>query len=109
MQIDDIDIIEPTPTLVSKKCKFISWILKIFLQISTLASGLVAWYLYDYFIAIATILLAFIVIGIVRAKLRNEVIPPTQSEYHYNDKEIADWYTSKQICDDALEVKLEKL
>ena len=109
MQIDDIDIIEPTPLLISRKCKFISLLIKVFLQSSTILSGLIAWYLYDYFIAIATLLLTFIIVGIIRAKLRNEVIPLTQSEYHYNDKEIADWYTSKKICDDILELKLEKI
>ncbi len=109
MQINDIDIIEPTPILNSKRCRVISIILKLFLEATTLLSSLIAFYLYDYFIAIATLLLMFIIMGIIRSKLRNEVIPLSQSERHYSDKEIADWYTSKQICDDALELDLEKI
>jgi len=98
MQNDFIDMIEPTPVLKSKKCKTISFLLKVFLQYSIYAIGLITWFLYDYFIAGAVFLLSYIVIGIIRAKLRNNVIPLKQREYHYNDKAIADWYTAKELC-----------
>jgi hypothetical protein len=65
--------------------------------------------MYDYFIAIATLLLSFIIMGIIRSKIRNSVIPMKQREYQYNDQGIADWYTAKEICNDALEQKLEKI
>ena len=98
MQTDFIDLIEPTPTLHSQKCKIISFILKLFLQFTTVLVGLITWYLYDYFLAIATLLLSFIIMGIIRSKLRNAVIPPAQREYQYNDQGIADWYTAKELC-----------
>ncbi len=98
MQTDYINLIEPTPKLLSKRCKIISFILRIFLQFSTFTSALICWFIYDYFIAIATLLLSFIIIGIVRSKIRNAVIPPRQREYQYNDKAIADWYTAKELC-----------
>ena len=98
MQNDYIDLIEPTPELHSTKCKVISFILKIFLQFTTVAVGLITWYLYDYFIAIASLLVSFIIMGIIRSKLRNSVIPPKQREYQYNDKGIADWYTARELC-----------
>lgn len=98
MQNDYIDLIEPIPKLYSKKCKFISLIIKLFLQYTTFAAGLIAWFLYDYFIAIATLLLTFIVMGIIRSKIRNSVIPQKQREYQYNDQGIADWYTAKELC-----------
>ena len=98
MQNDYIDLIEPTPKLHSKKCKIISFLLKIFLQFTTVIVGLIAWYLYDYFLAIAALLLSFIIMGIIRSKLRNTVIPPKQREYQYNDQGIADWYTAKELC-----------
>jgi hypothetical protein len=91
-------MIEPTPKLHSKKCRLIAFMLKIFLQYTTIVSAIAAWYLYDYFIAMATLLLTFIIMGIIRSKLRNSSIPPKQREYHYNDKGIADWYTAKNIC-----------
>ena len=93
-----IDMIEPTPKLYSKRCRFISFLLKIFLQYTTIVLSLIIWYLYDYFTAGATLMLSFIIMGIIRSKMRNSVIPPTQREYQYNDKGIADWFTSKELC-----------
>jgi hypothetical protein len=95
---DYINLIEPTPKLHSKKCRTIALLLRLFLQFATPLSALVAWYFYDYFVAGATLLLSFIIMGIVRAKLRNSVIPLTQQEYHYNDDGIANWYTAKRLC-----------
>jgi len=104
-----IDLMEATPKLHSKKCKIISLLIRTFLQFTTPFTALVALYMYDYFIAGATLLLAFIVMGIVRSKIRNSVIPPKQREYQYNDQGIADWYTAKEICNDELEQKLEEI
>jgi len=98
MQTDFIDMIEPTPKLKTKKCRLIALLLRLFLQFTTIIVGLITWYFYDYFIAIAALLLSFIIVGIIRAKLRNSVIPPKQREYHYNDKGIADWYTARELC-----------
>ena len=109
MQTDYIDLFEPTPKLNSKKCKLIALLLRIFLQFTTVFIGLIVWYLYDYFIAIATMLLTFIVMGIIRSKIRNSVIPTTQREFQYNDQGIADWYVAKEICNDELEQKLEEI
>jgi len=102
MQNDYIDLIEPTPKLHSKKCKFIAFILRIFLQFTTFLASLLTWYLYDYFFALFALVLSFIIMGIIRSKLRNTVIPPKQREYQYNDQGIADWYTAKELC---LEIK----
>lgn len=98
MQNEYINLIEPTPKLNSKKCRLISFLLRLFLQFTTFIIPLVVWYIYDYFIAILALVLTFIVMGIIRSKIRNSVIPPSQSEYQYNDKGIADWFTAKRIC-----------
>ena len=98
MQTDFINQIEPTQKLKTKKCKLVSFFLHIFLTYTIYIVPLTAWYYYDYFIAIALFLLSFIVVGIIRAKLRNSVIPSSQQEYNYNDKGIADWYTSRVLC-----------
>ena len=93
-----INLIEPTPKLHSKKCKALSLLIRLFLQFGIYPVTLLVWYTYDYFIAGATLLLGFIVIGIIRAKFRNSVIPLTQREYHYSDAAIADWYSAKILC-----------
>jgi hypothetical protein len=109
MENDFIDMIEETPKLHSKKCKLISFLLRIFLQYFIYFISLVVWLKYDYFIAIATLILSFIIMGIIRSKIRNSVIPLKQREFQYSDQGIADWFSAKEICYDALEQKLEKI
>jgi len=98
MQTDFIEQIEPTPKLTSKKCKIISLLIRMFLQLFSYILSLILWFTYDYFVSIAAFLLSFIVVGIIRSKLRNSVIPLSQREYQYTDQGIADWYTAKAIC-----------
>jgi len=98
MKNNYIELLEATPELHSKKCKLIALLIKLLLQYTTFITGALAWYLYDYFIGGAVLLLAFIVMGIIRSKIRNSAIPPAQREYHYNDKGIADWYTDRHLC-----------
>jgi len=93
-----INLIEPTPTINSKKCKLISMLLKLFLQFTIYIVGIATFYIYDYFISIASMLLTFLIMGIIRSKLRNSVIPTLQREYNYNDKAIADWFTASVLC-----------
>ena len=98
MKNNYIDLIEPTPVLHTKRCKIIAYIVRLFLQFTSLTTALIIWYIYDYFIAGATLLILFVIMGIIRAKMRNSVIPPPQREYHYNDKAIAKWFTAKELC-----------
>ncbi len=98
MQVDFINEIEPTPKLQTGKCRLVAFALRVALQFTTYVVGLIMLYLYDYFVAIAAILLSFIIMGIMRSKIRNSVIPPSQREYQYNDKGIADWYAAKELC-----------
>ena len=98
MKVDFIEQIEPTPKLHSTKCKIVAMAVRIFLQFTTIIAGIIMWFLYDYFIAIATLILSFVIMGIVRSKLRNSVIPPKQREYQYSDKGIADWYSARELC-----------
>ncbi|QFR49480.1 hypothetical protein FJR48_06945 [Sulfurimonas lithotrophica] len=98
MTNDIIDMIEQTPKLHSFKCKAVSYIIWVFLKFTTYIATLVVWYIYDYFIAFFTFILSFIVVGIIRSKMRNSAIPLKQQEYQYNDKGIADWFSAREIC-----------
>ena len=98
MQTDFLEQIESTPKLHTKKCKLAAFTLRVFLQFGTIIIASFMWYLYDYFVAIASLLLSFIIIGIIRSKLRNSVIPLSQREYQYSDQGIADWYMAKELC-----------
>jgi len=98
MENDFIPLIETTPTLYSKKCKIFAWLLMATLKSANYIFALIIWYKFDYFFAIASFLIGFIVMGIVRSKLRNSAIPRVQQEYHYSDKAIADWYMARRVC-----------
>ncbi len=98
MKSDYIDLIEPTPALHSKRCKIIAFGIKLFLQYGIFVAALLAWYFYDYFIAGATLLISFIIVGIIRSKMRNSVIPLHQREYQYTDEAIATWFAAKELC-----------
>jgi len=98
MQNDYLEMIEPTPKLHTKRCKAISYAIWVFLKFTTYFTTALAWYIYDYFIAFFVLILTFIVMGIVRSKLRNIAIPPKQQEHPYSDKGIADWYSAREIC-----------
>lgn len=98
MQNDIIEMMEPTPKLHTKKCKMISDTIWFFLKFTTYITTTLSWYVYDYFIAFFVLILTFIIMGIIRSKLRNVAIPKKQQEYQYNDKGIADWYTAREIC-----------
>lgn len=98
MKENHIELIEATPKLLTKKCKFFALFIQLFLEYTTFIAAAIAWILYDFFIAGATLLLAFIIMGIVRSKMRNSSIPHSQQEYHYNDKGIAQWFTKRHLC-----------
>lgn len=98
MQFNDIEEIKQPPKIKSFKCKVVLIVLELFLRFMTLSSGLIALFLYDYFISIATLLVVFIIMGIIRSKLRNIAIPFSQIERDYSDKEIAQWYGGTMIC-----------
>jgi len=98
MQTDFINEIIPTPTLKTGRCRTVALILKLILQYLATLIAATAWYFYDYFVGGATFLLAMLVMGIIKSYLRNSVIPHAQQEYNYSDKEIADWYTARELC-----------
>ncbi|MDF1883677.1 hypothetical protein JHD49_06970 [Sulfurimonas sp. SAG-AH-194-C21] len=105
MQTDFINQIQPTPKLFTKKCKLISFLLRVFLQFTSYIVGLISWYYYDYFIGIALFLLSFIIMGIVRSKMMHSVIPSSQHEYNYTSQGIADWFTARELCIELSEDK----
>lgn len=96
----DIPTIEPTPEPQKPMCRILAKALGYFLSYGTYLFAAAAWYFYDLFHAAAALLLAFVVIGIVRAKIRNSVIPIQQQEYQYTDQAIGKWFIVRgMLCD----------
>lgn len=98
MQEDTLVLFEPVPILSTKKCKLLAFLLKIVLQYTVFAVALLVWYKLDILLSFFSLVLTFIIMGIIRSKLRNDSIPTNQREFHYNDGEIARWFLSKQVC-----------
>ncbi|MDX1295180.1 MAG: hypothetical protein R3302_02865 [Sulfurimonadaceae bacterium] len=90
-----IEIIEPTPKLKQKRCKALAHAIAFGLGFGPYIIAAYIWYSNDLFYGLASLLIAYLVIGIVRSKLRNSAIPLSQQEYHYTDRAIAAWFVSK--------------
>lgn len=90
--------IDPTPTLPTRRCRFMARCLGWALSYGNYALALLVWWKSDWFIAIGSLLLGFIIFGIIRSKLLHDSIPPSQSEYPYTDYAIATWYLSRNTC-----------
>ena len=106
MEDDYIEMIEQTPVLKTKRCVVFSFLIECFLRYFIYLISLLSLYLYDYFIAITTLIFSFLIIGIIRAYIRKYAIPIKQTEFTYNDKDIAIWYVAKNICFEN-EIKLD--
>ncbi|MDD5212628.1 MAG: hypothetical protein PHV62_09465 [Sulfuricurvum sp.] len=90
--------IDPTPTLPTQKCRFLARILGWALSYGNYAIALAIWRLFDWFFAIASLLLGIIIFGIISSKIRNDAIPAAQHEYPYDDYAIATWYLYRTFC-----------
>ncbi|MEA3372744.1 MAG: hypothetical protein U9Q62_03530 [Campylobacterota bacterium] len=100
MNDDFIPMIEPTPEPRQKKCKLLVFLIGSGLSYGTFIIALIVWFYYDFFYAFGALLISYLIMGIIRSKLRNSVIPPSQQEYSYSDNAIAAWYVSRRLlCD----------
>lgn len=91
--------IDPTPSLPTRKCRFSAKMLGWLLSYGNYLLALAGWWMVDWFAAIGIFLLGIIIFGIIRSKLRNDSIPPSQRELSYSDYAIATWYLSRNYCD----------
>jgi hypothetical protein len=98
MENEVIDMIKPTPKLKTKKCNILMYLLYFFLKSFTIGIMLIVYIKYDWFWSFISFLFAYIIIGIIKSKLRIMSIPFNQLEYNYTDKEIATWYIFKHLC-----------
>lgn len=90
--------IDPTPTLPTRQCRFYARVMGWILSYGNYVIAMAVWWKSDWFIALGTLLLGFIIFGIIRSKLRNDSIPPAQRETPYTDYAIATWYLSRNYC-----------
>ena len=97
MKHDFIPNIEPTPKLERKECRFFAFVLTLFLKYAPFILALLIWYAYDLYYGIASFLVFYLIIGIIRSKLLHASIPKVQQEYNYSDDAIASWYVKRVV------------
>lgn len=90
--------IDPTPTLPTRRCRLYARLMGYVLSYGYYLIAVLVWWKSDWFIAIGSLLLGFIIFGIIRSKLRNDSIPLSQRETPYTDYAIATWYLSQNYC-----------
>lgn len=90
--------IDPTPTLPTRGCRALARALGWSLGFGNYLIAALVWWISDWFLALGTFLLGFIVFGIIRSKLRYDAIPPAQRELPYSDYAIMTWYLSRNHC-----------
>jgi len=100
MEKEIIEMREPTPILKSKKCKIMMYGLYIFLRGFSIGAMMFIYVKYGWFWGFVAFVFSYIIIGIIKSKLRMLSIPIFQLEYDYTDKEIASWYIYKNFCDE---------
>jgi len=88
---DTIELFRPTPKLITKKDRLLALLISIALSYSYILLSLVIWVLSSWYMALSTLLLAYIVTGIVSSKLLHWYVPARQHEFSYSAKDIAAW------------------
>ena len=90
--------LKQTPIFKTSRCRFLAYALSYILKFGTLIFSAFIWYVSDYFFAIASLLLFYVVMGIVRSKLLHISIPGVQQEHNYSDLELAHWFLDRRYC-----------
>ncbi len=90
--------IENTPKMEGIRCKMLAYSIFFGLAILPIMIGLYVWLVYDWMIAIGTVLFAYLVSTIVGSKLRLESLPLDQRERNFSSLDIAKWYVDKHFC-----------
>ncbi len=105
---DFIELIEPTPKLKTKRCSLLAKGIALLLLTTPFFAALLLWYEFDLFIGIVGFGIAYLIVGIIRSKLRTLSIPPHQLEYNYSDSAIATWFAAKWLCYEEIDQNSSK-
>jgi len=98
-----MELYTQTPQQPNLLCKILHLALWISLSYGSVIIAAISWWLYNWYYALSSLLLAFILIGIIRSKLLHSSIPKVQQEFTYSDKDIAAWYLHMNVCPSKVE------
>lgn len=97
IEAEVVHIVE-LPSLPTKRCRLMATIGGLALSYGHYIISILIYLNSDLFIAIGSLLLGFIILGIIGSKLRNISIPISNLEFSYTDKEIVTWYLLRYVC-----------
>ena len=93
-----IDTKMPIPVFTTRRCRFFALLMSTLLRFGSIIVAIIVAIRYDYFLAIAALLTSYIILGIVRSKIRDMVIPVKLQEFTYSDSDIAKLYLHQEVC-----------
>ncbi len=88
---DILEIIEPTPSFQTKKCKLLVRAMEYALTFTPLLVAVLLLYVFDTATALIALGSSYLIVRIIRSKLRIVSIPSSQIELNYGDFAIASW------------------
>ncbi|MDF1881848.1 hypothetical protein JHD50_11150 [Sulfurimonas sp. MAG313] len=98
-----MNIYTQTPIPPNKQCKLLQIALALFLSYGIYLITAIIWFFYNWYYALSSLLLSFVLMGIVRSKLLHASIPKVQQEFTYSDKDISSWYVHRYVCPSEVE------
>ena len=91
------EILEPfvsLPILETRKEKYLALLLAWALSYGYIIVSLFVWTQSNWYIALSSLLLSYIISGIISSKLLHHFVPYSQHEFAYSSKELATWVVS---------------
>lgn len=88
---DTLELFQPVPKLKTKREKVYAILIALGLSYGHILIALLVWLESNWYIALSTLLLAFVVSGIISSKLLHLYVPRKQHEFSYSSKELAAW------------------
>ena len=88
---ETLELFEPVPALETNREKLYALLISLGLSYGYILIALWVWLVSSWYIALSTLLLGYIVSGIVSSKLLHSYVPRKQHEFSYSSKDLAAW------------------
>lgn len=88
---ETIELFKPVPKMKTKQETFYANIIALSLSYGYIVISLLVWYKSNWYLALSTLLLAFLVTGIISSKLLHLYVPFKQHEFSYSTHDLAAW------------------
>ena len=91
MMQETLELVTPVPKLKSFWHKSLQYMMGIFLDYGAFIIAAIMLLFFHWYIALSTLLVTYLVVGIISSKLVHHFIPLHQQELNYSSFEISAW------------------